>query len=286
MIVLFLPSTARAMLGLMFRRPFLLAAGGACASLMTAAPLCAAQEKPKAVVVVGVSNAPGLGYAIAKRFAQGGMNVGIVGRQKERLEECKAAILKEVPGAQVVCSAADATDPAQCARAFSELAAANGAADALVYNMASRPMPTVAVADLDPERLKRDWATGPYAALLCAQQVLPAMREAGSGSILITGASASLRGNAKFGSFSVAKSGLRVLAQSLAKEVAPEGIHVAHVIIDAMVDMPMLTKFVPDAPPGKLLDTDAAAEVYWNLYQQQKRCYTFEVDVRPYLSQW
>jgi NAD(P)-dependent dehydrogenase (short-subunit alcohol dehydrogenase family) len=140
------------------------------------------------------------------------------------------------------------------------------------------------VADLNVDRLENDWKTGAYGALLCIHQVLPGMREAGRGAILVTGASASLRGSASFGSFAASKSSLRALSQSLAKEVAPYGVHVAHVVVDALVDLgvgPSAT-----APPGRTLDTTAVAQVYHDLYSQDKRCFTFECDVRPHEAQW
>ena len=142
------------------------------------------------------------------------------------------------------------------------------------------------LADTSLERLESDWKTGPYAALLCCHEVLPAMRARGEGTLLFTGASASLRGSARFGSFAGAKMSLRGLAQSLAKEEGPGGIHVAHVVVDAMVDMPVIHRFVPDAPKGRMLDTASAAEVYWQLHQQNKQCFTFEVDTRPYEASW
>ena len=109
------------------------------------------------------------------------------------------------------------------------------------------------------------------------------MRVAKEGSIIFTGASASLRGASGFGTFCVAKTGLRAFAQALAKEEAPNGVHVGHVVVDAMLDMPVIRDFVDkDISPGRLLDTDAAAEVYYHLASQGKRCMTFEVDVRPH----
>lgn len=112
------------------------------------------------------------------------------------------------------------------------------------------------------------------------------MRARGAGSVIFTGASASLRGSARFGSFAVAKTGLRALAQSLAKEVATDGVHVSHVVIDCMVDMPVINQFFPDASKGRMLDTAAAADYYWTLAQQGKRCFAFETDLRPHESQW
>jgi NAD(P)-dependent dehydrogenase (short-subunit alcohol dehydrogenase family) len=186
---------------------------------------------------------------------------------------------------------ADATDAEQVAQAFATLKAAHGDPDCLCYNIAARPFPPTQVFDLDPARLESEWKTGPYGALLCVKEVLPAMREAGRGTILFTGASASLKGNAKFGCFAVQKMGLRALAQSLAREEAAGGVHVAHVVIDAMVDMPVIHGFIEKGfikadSPDRLLDTDAAAEQYFQLYCQEKRCFTFEVDIRPCEAQW
>mmetsp|Transcript_44713 Transcript_44713/g.117243 ORF Transcript_44713/g.117243 Transcript_44713/m.117243 type:complete len:289 (-) Transcript_44713:131-997(-) len=243
-------------------------------------------EPRRAAIVVGVSHSPGLGYAIAKRFAEGGLSVGIIGRQTDRLEDCRAQIMEAVPGADVIAVAADATNAAEVRAAFAKLKADHGPADCLVYNMSCRPFPPTTVADLDPDRLLSDIKTGPYAALLCVQAVLPAMLEAGRGTLLLSGASASLRGNEQFGSFAAAKTSLRAMAQALAKEVAPSNVHVAHVVVDALVDMPIIHSFLPEVSKGRLLDTTAAAETYWQLYKQDPRCMTFELDIRPFEAKW
>ena len=252
----------------------------------------AMQQQPAAAasgaaVVVGVSHKPGLGFAVAKRFAEGGMPVGIVGRQQDKLDECRMAILAEYPTANVIAVRADCTDEEQVADAFAKLKKAHGPPEALIYNLSARPFPPTKIGDVTPTRLESDWKTGPYGALLCVHQVLPEMQAQQKGTIIFTGASASLRGTARFGSFAVAKNGLRAFAQSLAKECLPEGIHVAHVVVDAMVDMPVIRGFVPkDIDPGRLLDPEACAEHYWHLHTQDKRCFTFESDVRPLLMQW
>ena len=269
----------------LLRRP-LLGLSVAASSTLVASAAHAAPAPAGSAVVVGVSHRPGLGFAIAERFARGGMAVGLIGRQAERLEECKQEILRAVPDAQVEYVQCDATDPSAVASAFAGLKAAHGSPDALIYNLSCRPFPPTPVAEITPERLESDWRTGPLGALLCVQQVVPSMRERGSGTILFTGASASLRGSANFGSFTASKSGLRVLAQSLCKELGPEGIHVAHVVIDAIVDMPLINQFFPDATPGRKLDPEGAAEYYWQLHAQDKRAFTFESDLRPHEAQW
>lgn len=271
-------------------RPRLLAASVLASSTVFAFQAHAASVPPPSAagvaVVVGVSHSPGIGSSVAKRFAEGGMKVGIIGRQSARLEEVKREILEAVPEADIVCAPCDATDPTAVKQAFQSLKAKQGAPSALIYNLSCRPFPPTEVSSIDPARLESDWRTGPYGALLCVQEVLPAMREQGEGTILFTGASASLRGSKKFGSFAVAKTGLRSLAQSLCKEEGPNGVHVSHVVVDGLVDMPVIQQFFPDAPPGRKLDPAAVAECYWQLHRQDKRCLAFEVDIRPHLADW
>mmetsp|Transcript_14930 Transcript_14930/g.56679 ORF Transcript_14930/g.56679 Transcript_14930/m.56679 type:complete len:241 (-) Transcript_14930:4028-4750(-) len=237
-------------------------------------------------IVVGVSYAPGIGYAVAKRFAQAGLKVGIVGRQQPRLEEAKKLIEDAVEGATVAIATGDVTDKASIDSALGSLIEAHGVPDSLIYNVSSRPMPTVSVAEVDPDRLLNDYKTGAYGAVLCVQKVIAGMRERGSGSILLTGATASMRGAPGFGAFSAAKAGLKHLAQALAKEEMSNGIHVAHIIIDGMVDMAVMRQYAADLPDGRLIDTEGIAEVYYNLHMQSPRCFTFEQDLRPYMSQW
>ena len=274
------------MLGLM--HPRLLAASALASTSLFACYAHATSAPPTSgtAVVVGVSHTPGIGSAVAKRFAEGGMRVGIIGRQPARLEEVKAEILKAVPDADIVCAPCDATDPAAVKQAFQSLKAQQGAPSALIYNLSCRPFPPTEVSSIEPARLEADWRTGPLGGLLCVQEVLPAMREQAEGTIIFTGASASLRGSKRFGSFAVAKTGLRALAQSLCKEEGPNGVHVSHVVVDGLVDMPVIQQFFPDAPTGRKLDPAAVAECYWQLHTQDKRCYAFEVDIRPHMADW
>lgn len=241
---------------------------------------------PMAVVVVGVSHVPGVGYSVAQRFAYEGMKVGLVGRHPEKLQEAKEYILEAVPEAQVLYAKADPTNRTQVHQALDIFQQVHGPATSLVFNSACRPFPQVGVADLDVERLESDFHKTVTGALVCAQCVLPQMRDMRQGSIIFTGAPASLAGTANFGSFCAARSALRALAQSLAKEVAPEGIHVSHVIIDGIVDMPLVRERMPDITEGRLLDPDAIAELFWQLHNQPARCFTFELDARPCDASW
>jgi NAD(P)-dependent dehydrogenase (short-subunit alcohol dehydrogenase family) len=129
------------------------------------------------------------------------------------------------------------------------------------------------ILELTPEQLESSWRIGCLGGLLMAQQVLPAMLERGRGTLLFTGATASLRGSARFAGLAVGKFGLRALAQSMAREFGPRGIHVAHVIIDGMIG-------TGSGSPARL-SPDAIAETYWQLHRQDPTAWTQEMDLRP-----
>ena len=174
-------------------------------------------------IIVGVSNVPGVGHSVAKRFAKEGLVVALFGRQEARLAESKAAITTEVPGAIVTTAVVDATDATTVRSTVGALVSEHGPVSAMVYNAAPRPFPPTKIVDLDPARVQSEWAISVIGALNSAQAVLPSMREVGCGTLIFTGASASMRGGANFGSFCIAKRGMRMLAQSLAKELNSEG---------------------------------------------------------------
>jgi NAD(P)-dependent dehydrogenase (short-subunit alcohol dehydrogenase family) len=118
-------------------------------------------------------------------------------------------------------------------------------------------------------------------AFYASQQVLPAMVERGSGTILLTGATAALRGSARFSALAVGKFGLRALAQSMAREFGPQGVHVAHVIIDGQIDTARVREMVGEREAHTMLHPDAIAETYWNLHAQDPTAWTLELDLRP-----
>jgi len=118
-------------------------------------------------------------------------------------------------------------------------------------------------------------------AFYTAREVLPAMVDAGRGTILLTGASAALRGKARFSALAVGKFGLRALAQSMAREFGPQGIHVSHVIIDGQINTPRIKEMSPDREEHTLLSPDAIAETYWQLHSQDRTAWTLELDLRP-----
>lgn len=235
--------------------------------------------KPVAVVV-GVG--PGLGAAVARRFAREGYAVGLLARSEASLRAVETEV-QQLGGTAGVfpCNAADADS---VKAAFARVRAELGAPEVLVYNAGTfRPG---SVLEVDPGVLEAEWRVMCLGALLCAQQVLPAMVERGRGTVLLTGATASVRGGPRFTSLAVGKFGLRALGQSMARELQPRGIHVAHVVVDGMIDTPQVRARLPDRTPETFLSPDAIAETYWHLHQQPPTAWTHELDVRPAPERW
>ncbi|HEX8825557.1 MAG TPA: SDR family NAD(P)-dependent oxidoreductase [Archangium sp.] len=224
-------------------------------------------DTPKVAAVVGVG--PGLGAALARRFAREGYAVGLFARSESNLHPVRQEI--EKAGGRAGLYPADATDEASLRSAFARLRADLGAPEVCIYNASTFTMG--GLLELSPERFESAWRIGCMGGFLTAREVVPAMLERGSGTLLFTGATAALRGGARFAAFAVGKFGLRALAQSLARELGPRGIHVAHVVIDGQIGTG------GEAPTT--LSPDALAETYWQLHRQHPSAWTQELDVRP-----
>jgi len=188
-------------------------------------------EKPRVAAIVGVG--PGLGRALALRFAQGGLAVALVARREESLRPVQAELT--AMGGVSRSFACDAADETSVRETFARVREELGAPDVLVYNAGAFQMG--GVMDLLPNDFERAWRVNCLGALLAAQAVLPHMLEEGKGTLIFSGATASIRGSARFAGLAVGKFGLRALAQSMARELGPMGIHVAHVIIDGVIDL-------------------------------------------------
>jgi NAD(P)-dependent dehydrogenase (short-subunit alcohol dehydrogenase family) len=178
----------------------------------------------------------------------------------------------------------DAGDPASVASGFDRAAAELGPAEVFVYNAGAFQMG--GVLEITPEDFERCWRANCLGAFLGARKVIPEMLAKQRGTILLTGATASLRGSARFSCLSVGKFGLRALAQSLARELQPKGIHVAHVIVDGQIDTPRARKMMPGRATETFLSPDAIAETFWQLHAQDPTCWTQEIDVRPKTETW
>jgi NAD(P)-dependent dehydrogenase (short-subunit alcohol dehydrogenase family) len=231
-------------------------------------------------VVVGVG--PGLGQAAARRFAAGGLRVAMIARTAEKLEALRDAIAKE--GGSALPVAADATDAGSLKAAFERVERELGAPSVLVYNAGAFQMG--GVLEVSADDFERCWRANCFGGFVAAQTVAPAMLERGKGSLLFTGATAALRGSARFSCLAVGKFGLRALTQSLARELGPRGIHVAHVVVDGQIDTPRLREMMPGRDPATMLAPDAIAETFYQLHAQHPSAWTLELDVRPHVEKF
>lgn len=237
-----------------------------------------AKEKQTAAPVAAVVGAgPGLGAAVARRFAREGYAVGLFARGEASLREVQRDI--EAAGGRALACPSDATDEASVGAAFERLRTQLGAPEVLVYNAGA--FTVGGVLELEPAAFESAWRTNCLGGFLSAREVLPKMLERGHGTLLFTGATASLRGSARFAGLAVGKFGLRALAQSLAREFGPRGLHVAHVVIDGVIDTARTRALAPEREAVTRLSPEALAETYWHLHRQHPSAWTQEVDVRP-----
>jgi len=240
----------------------------------------------RSAVVVGVGASRGLGAAIARRFARAGFRITVMGRSAEKL----GATLKELRESGAVAEAVvgDVTDEALVGRVVAQAGTAAAPLEAAIFN-AGGNWPK-AFLEMDAAFLEDMWRVNALAGFFFARAALEAMLPRQRGVLIFTGASASLRGRAKFGGFAQAKAALRALAQSAAREFGPQGIHVAHVVVDGAIDGDRIHSFLPGLKaqrgPNGLLDPDAIAENFWQLYRQPRSAWTHEIDVRPWVEPW
>lgn len=229
----------------------------------------------KVAVVLGVG--PGLGAAAARRFAREGFAVGLMARGQDKLTPVQEDI--EKAGGKALSISTDATDPASVVAAFAQVHDKLGDPDVFIYNAGAFQMG--GILEVTPEQFEHCWKANCFGGFLGAQQVLPDMVKRGRGTILLTGATASLRGGARFSCLAVGKFGLRALAQSLAREFGPQGVHVAHIIVDGQIDIPRVRAMAPNRTKDTLLSPDAIAETYWQLHIQEATAWALELDLRP-----
>ena len=224
-------------------------------------------------LIVGAGS--GLSASLARLLAKEGINVALAARSTGDL----AALVNET-GAQAF--ACDATKRAEVAKLFADLDAAIGAPDIVIYNASFRTRgPFV---DLDPAEVEHSLATTAFGAFLVAQQAARRMLVKQHGAILFTGASASVKGYAQSAPFAMGKFALRGLAQSMARELHPQGIHVAHVVIDGGIASERRTE--PADRPASLLEPDAIAATYLHLIQQPRSVWSTEIALRPWVEKF
>jgi NAD(P)-dependent dehydrogenase (short-subunit alcohol dehydrogenase family) len=234
-------------------------------------------ETKKAPVAAVVGVGPGLGAALARRFAQGyavALNARSAGYLQSLAGEIRAA------GGHVLEVPADIGDRTQVESAFKSIRERLGPPEVLLYNAGSGTWGTVT--DITPEQYEDNWRVNAYGAFLSAKAVVPDMIARGRGVILFTGATAGVKAGPKSVAFGPAKFALRGLAQSLARDLGPKGIHVAWVNVDGVIDIPGRRERYPQFKDEDLLKPDAIAETYWHLAHQDRSAWSQELEVRPF----
>lgn len=229
-------------------------------------------------VVVGVG--PGLGLALVKAFTQEGYTVLAAARTASALEGLSG------PGGRgrVIQVECDATVPAQVEKLFNGVEEHHGPLRVTIFNAGT--FQRANVVDTDPEEFERCWRVGCFGGFLVGRAAARLMIKQATGTILFTGATASLRGGAGFANLASPKFALRALAQSMARELGPKGIHVAHVIIDGQIYSQRYAQLLDERGPDSLLEPRAIAEAYLALHRQHRSAWTHELDLRPWMEKF
>ncbi|MCH7695826.1 MAG: SDR family NAD(P)-dependent oxidoreductase [Proteobacteria bacterium] len=236
--------------------------------------------KDQVALVVGVG--PGLGLALAECFAQQGMKVGMAARDSEHLAPWVEKLSQA--GAEVKAYSCDATAEHDVNNTLDSLQQDFGIPDLVVYNAGAFVQSEVV--DISTEEFERCWRVGCLGGFLVGRAVARLMLGRGRGTILFTGATASLRGGAGFANLAVGKFGLRALAQSMARELGPRGIHIGHVIIDGQILSEKYAELAGQRAEDGLLAPEAIADNYLQLHLQQRSAWTQELDLRPWVEKF
>ncbi len=234
--------------------------------------------KDEIAVVTGVG--PGLGAALCRRFVDWGMKVAMGARREEQLKEIAASISGDAVWAYPV----DVTDEKSVTGFFLKVKFDLGEPNLVVYNAGA--FQHVSILEADSSDFERCWRVGCMGGFLVGREAAKIMANRGSGTILFTGATASLRGSAQFFNLAVGKFGLRALAQSMARELGPKGVHVAHVIIDGRIAAGRHLTLAEERGPDALLEPNAIAETYYQLHCQPRSAWALEVDLRPWVEKF
>ncbi len=236
----------------------------------------------KAALIVGAGDATG--GAIAWRFAREGFTACVTRRQADKLEPLVQRIRAE--GGQAQGFGVDARDEAATAAMVAQIERDIGPIEVAVFNIGANVR--FPITEMTERVYRKVWEMGALAGFLMGREVARVMLPRGRGTILFTGATASLRGGAGFAAFAGAKFALRALAQSLARELGPQGIHVAHVVIDGAIDTAFIAENFPQRYALKaqdgILNPDHIAESYWQLHGQARSAWTHELDLRPWME--
>jgi NAD(P)-dependent dehydrogenase (short-subunit alcohol dehydrogenase family) len=233
------------------------------------------QQKPLAIVT-GVG--PGTGSALVRRFHAGGYRVAMMARDRDRLEKLGA----EMPDAIAV--PCDVADAAALQAALGDLDKRFGPAKVVVHNAVGGAFGKFS--DIDPDILRRNFEINVMALLHLARHVTAGMIAGGGGALVVTGNTSALRGRANFAGFAPTKAAQRILAESMARDLGPQGIHVAYLVIDAVIDVPWARARYKDAPDDFFIKPSAIADEVWHIAHQDRSAWSFLSEVRPYREVW
>lgn len=230
----------------------------------------------KVCVIAGVG--PGNGASLCRKFSSEGHTVAMLARNEQYL----GGLAEQIP--DCLPFPCDVSSPEAINTAFKDIRDKLGQVETLIYNAGSGLW--TGVMETTAENLYDSWAINVQGLLLSAQQVIPAMLENEKGSIVVIGATASLRGGAKSTAFASAKAGQRSLAQSMARDLGPKGIHIGYVIIDGIIDLERTRARLPDKPDAFFMRASSIADSVYMLTEQERSAWTFELDLRPFGERW
>ena len=232
----------------------------------------------KIAVITGVGSSAGTGTALAKRFSEGGYQVAMLARNADRLKKHEASI----PNTHGF--ACDVTDEAQVNRVLAAVKEQLGAPTALVHNAVGGKIGSFL--DVDPDIMLQNFKVNAMGLLYLSRALAPDMVAAESGAIIATGNTSAFRGKPNFAAFAPTKAAQRILAESMARELNPKGIHVAYLMIDAVINVPWTRGMFPDKPDSFFIEPATVAEEVWRLAHQSRNGWSFNAEVRPFGEPW
>ncbi len=232
----------------------------------------------KVCIVTGVGH--GTGQGVVRRFAKGGYRVAMLARNTERLTQFE----REIAGTTAY--PCDIGDEAAVNTTVAAVAAQLGPPTVLIHNAVSFDAILKTFLEIEPAALQRNFQVNTMGLLYMARAVTPYMLEAGQGAIMVTGNTGSKRGLPQFASFAPTKTAQRILAESIARTLGPQGVHVSFLVIDGGIDMPLVRAWLKDKPDDFFIQTSAIADTIWHIVHQDRSGWTFELDIRPFGEEW